>query len=210
MRDLFSREKWRYLFHTVSHPSDGYYWIRHGGRGSIAIALLLVVLYSVVFSLNRISAGFIVNDIEPRTVNSVAELFGVLVLFFVLCAGNWSVTCLMDGEGRFRDILTVIGYALLPMIVTTAAATLVSRAIAENEEAFYYFIMGAGTAWSLIMMLIGIMQIHNYTFGKTLVTLFLTLAAVLIIIFLALLVIHFTMQVFNFLRSLYTELILRF
>ena len=210
MRDLFSREKWRYLFPTVSHPSDGYYWIRHEGRGSIAIALLLVVLYSVVFSLNRIGAGFIVNDIEPRTVNSVAELFGVLVLFFVLCAGNWSVTCLMDGEGRFRDILTVIGYALLPMIVTTVLATLVSRVIAENEEAFYFLIMGAGTAWSLFMMVIGIMQVHNYTFGKTLVTLFLTLAAVLIIIFLALLVIHFTVQVYTFLRSIYTELIFRF
>ncbi len=210
MRDLFSREKWRYLFHTVSHPSDGYYWIRHEGRGSIAIALLLVILYSVVFSLNRIGAGFIVNDIEPRTVNSVAELFGVLVLFFVLCAGNWSVTCLMDGEGRFRDILTVIGYALLPMIVTTVLATLVSRVIAENEEAFYFLIMGAGTAWSLFMMVIGIMQVHNYTFGKTLVTLFLTLAAVLIIIFLALLVIHFTVQVYTFLRSIYTELIFRF
>lgn len=210
MRDLFSREKWRYLFHTVSHPSDGYYWIRHEGRGSIAIALLLVILYSVVFSLNRIGAGFIVNDIEPRTVNSVAELFGVLVLFFVLCAGNWSVTCLMDGEGRFRDILTVIGYALLPMIVTTVLATLVSRVIAENEEAFYFLIMGAGTAWSLFMMVIGIMQVHNYSFGKTLVTLFLTLAAVLIIIFLALLVIHFTVQVYTFLRSIYTELIFRF
>lgn len=210
MRDLFSREKWLYLFHTVSHPSDGYYWIRHEGRGSIAIALLLVILYSVVFSLNRIGAGFIVNDIEPRTVNSVAELFGVLVLFFVLCAGNWSVTCLMDGEGRFRDILTVIGYALLPMIVTTVLATLVSRVIAENEEAFYFLIMGAGTAWPLFMMVIGIMQVHNYTFGKTLVTLFLTLAAVLIIIFLALLVIHFTVQVYTFLRSIYTELIFRF
>ena len=116
----------------------------------------------------------------------------------------------MDGEGRFRDILTVIGYALLPMIAATVLATLVSRVIAENEEAFYYLILGAGTAWSLIMMVIGIMQIHNYTFGKTLVTLFLTLAAVLVIIFLALLVIHFTVQVYTFLRSIYTELVFRF
>ena len=210
MSQLFSREKWRYLFHTVSHPSDGYYWIRHENRGSIAIALLLVVLYSVAFSVNRISAGFIVNDIEPRSVNSVAELFGVMALYFVLCAGNWSVTCLMDGEGRFRDILIVIGYALLPMIVSTVLATLVSQVIAENEEAFYYLIMGAGTAWSLIMMLIGVMQVHNYTFGKTLLTLFLTLAAVLVILFLALLVINFVTQVYSFLRSIYTELIFRF
>ncbi len=208
-KGILSREKWRYLFYTVSHPSDGYYWIRHQDRGSVAIAFLLVILYAVAFSMNRIHASFVVNDIEPRTVNSLAELMGVLALYMVLCVGNWSVTCLMDGEGRFRDILTAIGYSLLPMIVTTVLATIISHALAENEEAFYSILMGIGTAYTVIMMLVGIMQIHNYTLGKTLVTLFLTLVAVLIIIFLALLVINFFVQVYSFLRNIYTELVFR-
>ncbi len=209
MKRFFCSEKWKYLFYTVNHPSDGFYWIRHQERGSIGIAVLLVVLYAVAFSMNRIAASFIVNDIEPRTVNSIAELFGVLLLYFILCVGNWSITCLMEGEGRFKDILIAIGYSLLPMIVTTVLATIVSQFIAENEEAFYTILMGLGVGYSLIMMLIGIMQIHNYTFGKTLVTLFLTLVAVLIIIFLVLLVINFITQVYSFLRSIYTELIFR-
>lgn len=209
MKRFFCSEKWKYLFYTVNHPSDGFYWIRHQERGSIGIAVLLVVLYAVAFSMNRIAASFIVNDIEPRTVNSIAELFGVLLLYLILCVGNWSITCLMEGEGRFKDILIAIGYSLLPMIVTTVLATIVSQFIAENEEAFYTILMGLGVGYSLIMMLIGIMQIHNYTFGKTLVTLFLTLVAVLIIIFLVLLVINFITQVYSFLRSIYTELIFR-
>ncbi len=209
MKRFFCSEKWKYLFYTVNHPSDGFYWIRHQERGSIGIAVLLVMLYAVAFSMNRIAASFIVNDIEPRTVNSIAELFGVLLLYFILCVGNWSITCLMEGEGRFKDILIAIGYSLLPMIVTTVLATIVSQFIAENEEAFYTILMGLGVGYSLIMMLIGIMQIHNYTFGKTLVTLFLTLVAVLIIIFLVLLVINFITQVYSFLRSIYTELIFR-
>ncbi len=210
MKSLFSKEKWQYLFYTVSHPSDGYYWIRHQERGSVAIALLLVILYGISFSMNRLLASFVVNDIEPRTVNSVAELAGVLIFFIILCVGNWSVTCLMDGEGRMKDIVVAIGYALLPMIVTTLLATFVSQFVAENEEAFYTILMGLGMAYSVIMMLIGIMQVHNYTLGKTLITLFLTLLAVLIIIFLGLLVAHFITQVFGFFKSLYTELIFRF
>ena len=210
MKSLFSKEKWQYLFYTVSHPSDGYYWIRHQERGSVAIALLLVILYGISFSMNRLLASFVVNDIEPRTVNSVAELAGVLIFFIILCVGNWSVTCLMDGEGRMKDIVVAIGYALVPMIVTTVLATFVSQFVAENEEAFYTILMGLGMAYSVIMMLIGIMQVHNYTLGKTLITLFLTLLAVLIIIFLGLLVAHFITQVFGFFKSLYTELIFRF
>ena len=210
MKELLSKEKWGWLFHTVNHPSDGFYWIRHQEKGSVAIAVLLVILYAAIFSMNRIGAAFIVNDIEPRSVNSVAELFGVLVLFLVICTGNWSVTCLMEGEGRFRDIVTAVGYSLVPMIVCTALATVVSQFLAENEEAFYTILMGVGIAWTLLLMLTGIMQVHNYTLGKTLVTLFLTVIAVLIIVFLALLVINFITQVWSFLRSIYTELVFRF
>ena len=205
-----SKEKWKYLLYTAGHPNDGFYWIRHQDRGSVLIAVLLVLLYSVCFSMNRIYAGFVVNDIDPRSVNSIAELGGVALLFMVLCAGNWSVTCLMEGEGRFKDIVIAIGYSLLPMIIGTVLATFVSQIVAENEEAFYSIIMGIGTAYTVIMMLIGIMQVHNYTLGKTLITLLLTVIAVFIIIFLGLLIVNFMTQVYSFFRSIYIELVFRF
>ena len=209
MKELFSKEKWRYLFYTVNHPSDGFYWIRHQERGSVAIAVLLVAIFGVCFSLNRIYASFIVNDINPRSVNSVTELFGVLFLFFMICVGNWSITCLMNGEGRFKDIVIAVGYGFLPIIIGFVAGTLISQFLAENEEAFYTIIVGIGLAYGVIMMLIGIMQGHHYTLGKTLLTLFLTFVAVLIIIFLLLLLINFITQVVNFIRSIYTELVFR-
>ena len=71
-------------------------------------------------------------------------LAGVILLYFILCVGNWSVTCLMEGEGRFKDILIAVGYALFPMLATTVAATAVSHLVAENEEAFYTILMGLG------------------------------------------------------------------
>ena len=70
-------------------------------------------------------------------------------------------------------------------------------------------LLGVGIAYGLIMMLIGIMQVHNYTLGKTLVTLFLTFVAMLIIIFLLLLLGNLLGMVFNFFRSIYTEIIFR-
>ena len=209
MNRMGIKDKWQHFFHTVSHPADGYYWIRHQEKGSLGIAFLMVLLYGIVFSMNRISSSFIVNDIEPRTVNLPAELAGVILLYLILCVGNWSVTCLMDGEGRFKDILIAAGYALFPMMAATAAATAVSHLVAENEEAFYTLLIGLGTAYTVIMLVIGIMQVHNYTFGKTLITLFLTVAAMLIIIFLGLLVINFITQVYSFFRGIYMELIFR-
>ena len=210
MKELFSKEKWKYAFYTVSHPSDGYYEIRHRERGSVAVAIVLVILFSLSFSINRISASFIVNDVDPLDVDALTELVAVLLLFALFCVGNWSITCLMDGEGRFKDICIAIGYALLPMIVTYVLATIVSQFLADGEQAFYGIIMGIGIAYTLIMALTGIMQVHSYTLGKTLLTLLLTLVAVLIVIFLALLLTNFIGQVMTFFKSIYTELIFRF
>lgn len=209
MKDLFKKEKWQQLFYTVTHPSDGFYWIRHGEKGSVAIAILMVLLFSLSFTCNRLLAGFVVNDVNARSVNLLAEMSAVLLLYLLLCVGNWSVTCLMDGEGRLKDIATAIGYSLLPMTVCYVLAIIVSQFVAENEEAFYTIIIFIGTAYTLIMMLIGIMQMHNYTLGKTLLTLLLTLVAVFIIIFLVMLAVNFIGQVFSFGKSVYTELIFR-
>ena len=88
MKSLFSKEKWQQLFYTVSHPSDGFYWIRHGEKGSVAIAILMVVLFGLCFTLNRLLAGFVVNDINERTVNALWEMSGVLMLYLLLCAAG--------------------------------------------------------------------------------------------------------------------------
>ena len=209
MKELFNKEKWKYLFYTLSHPMDGYYWIRHRENGSVPIAILLVILFSFSFSMNRRYASFVVNDIDPRTVDSLTELGGILMLFAVLCVGNWSITCLMNGEGRMKDIVIAVGYATLPLILTFIPVTLFSQFVAENEEAFYSVILGVGIAYAAIMLLMGIMQVHNYTLGKTLLTLFLTLIAAFIIIFLGLLIVDLINQVITFFQSIYTELIFR-
>ena len=209
MRSLFKKDSWKTLFYTMGHPADGFYWIRHQDTGSPWLAVLLVVLFSLSFSLNRMYASFIVNSVNPRSVSSLQELGGVLLLYGMLCVGNWSVTCLMDGEGRFKDIMVAVGYAMLPLIITFNVATLFSWFVAENEEGFYAIILIIGIAYAAIMMLTGVMQVHSYSLAKTLVTLFLTLLAVFIIIFLALLVFNFIGQIVTFFQSIYYELLFR-
>lgn len=209
MGKYFSKEKWKYMFYTITHPMDGYYWIRHQDRGSVPIAILMVILFSISFSTNRLMASFVVNDVDPRAVDSFFELMGVLAAYLLLCVSNWSITCLMNGEGRMKDIAIAVGYGTVPITIMMFLGTLVSKFVADDEQAFYVMILGVGIAYGLIMILVGIMQVHNYTLGKTLVTLFLTLVAMFIIIFLLLLLSNLLGMVVNFFRSVYTEIIFR-
>lgn len=209
MSKYFSKEKWKYMLYTISHPMDGYYWIRHADKGSVPLAVLLVIIFSVAFTANRLLAGFVVNDLDPRAVDSLYELSGILAFYLLLCAGNWSITCLMNGEGRLKDIAIAIGYGTVPISAVLFAGTAISQFIADDEQAFYVLLLVVGIVYGVIMMLIGIMQVHNYTLGKTLLTLFLTLVALLVIIFLILLLSNLVGMVYNFFRSIYTEIIFR-
>ncbi len=209
MRNAFSREKWQHLFYTMSHPMDGFYWIRHQEKGSVPIAVLLVVIFSICFTGNRLLAAFIVNDIDPRTVDSLFEFIGVISFYLLICASNWSITCLLSGEGRLKDIAIAIGYGTAPISLVLVIATIVSYAVADNEQEIYTLFLVVGIVYGLIIMLIGIMQVHNYSLGKTLVTLLLTFLAMLIIIFLLLLLSNLIGLVVNFIRSVYIEIIFR-
>ena len=155
------------------------------------------------------AASFIVNDVNPRSVNSFKELLAVMVLYLLLCVSNWSITCLMEGEGRLKDIAIALGYAMTPMIFCNTIGTIFSQFVAQDEGAFYTMIIGVGIAYSAFMMLVGIMTVHNFTLAKTLVTLFLTLVALLIIIFVMLLLVDLLNQVYSFFHSIYQELIFR-
>ncbi len=209
MSKYFSKEKWKYLLYTITHPMDGYYWIRHRDRGSVPIAVVLVMIFSICFSANRLLASFVVNDLDPRGVDSLFELIGVLAFYLLICVSNWSITCLMNGEGRLKDIAIAVGYGTVPISVVLVVATIISQFIADDEQAFYGILIGVGIAYGLIMMLIGIMQVHNYTLGKTLITLFLTFVAMFIIVFLLLLLSNLLGMVYNFFHSIYTEIVFR-
>ncbi len=134
---------------------------------------------------------------------------GVFLLYFLFCIGNWSVTCLMGGEGRMKDILIAVGYALLPLILTYIPAIILSHFLAANEETFYTLILGIGTAYAALLVLSGIMTIHNFTLAKTLLTLLLTFVAMLIIIFVATMLTDLISQVYSFFYSIYMELLFR-
>lgn len=203
------KEKLKFAFYTLGHPSDGFYEIRHRDRGSVLLAILFVFLFGFSYSFNRQYAGFVVNDINPMSINSPVEIQGVLGLFILFCVGNWSVTCLMEGEGRLKDIIIATGYSMLPMVLVYIPMTLFSHMIAQNEEAFYFLILTVSMIYFVLMTLIGIMTVHNYTLGKTLVTIALTFVAMFIIIFLGLLLSSLMGQIIAFFKSIYNEIMLR-
>jgi len=210
MRKYFTKELFGYMFGILGKPIDSFYEIRYRDKGSVPLAVLCVFILSALFTVNRVFAGFVINEINPRTIDGITEMGSFFLLLGLFCIGNWSVTCLMEGEGRMRDIVTVAGYAMLPIALVLGPATILSNLLSLEEAAFYHILIGVSIAWTGILLLLGIMTVHNYTLLKTLITLVLTFITILILIFIGLLIMDLLNQIYGFFYSIYTELVFRF
>ena len=208
MKEIF-REKIGYLKYSVFHPFDGFYEIRFRGKGSGSLAAFLLFLFGVMTCVSYQYTGFIMNENDIESMNSIS-LFATAVLGFVLFIfSNWSVTTLLNGKGNLKDILIVCGYSLLPVLLTLLLKVLVCNVIIEEEVMILNVASGIGIVWFLFMMISGLCVIHEYTFGKNIAALLLTFVAAVIILFLGILFFTLVEQMVNFIISVGRELVRR-
>ena len=181
------KEKVNHLFYTLTHPLDGFYEIRHRDKGSIPLALVILLIVSIAFCIDKRYASFTVNLTDVRNVKSLLYIGSMILLFFLFCIGNWAVTCLTNGEGRMKDIIIATGYGLLPIPLLFIPGTIISHFLAGDEKVFYTLFITIGIVWALIMVICGNMTVHNYTVTQEILTLILTIAAMIIMLFIMLL-----------------------
>ncbi|WP_339303330.1 YIP1 family protein [Paenibacillus sp. FSL R5-0519] len=199
----------KFPLHLIFHPIDAFWDLKSDNRGRLLVALAALVLTIVMMILQKQYAGFLVNYTDPRTINSIIEIATVAVPFFLWCTANWAVTTLMEGEGKFREIVLATGYSLIPVILIYAPMIVMSRFMVQEETAFYYLFNSIAFFWFVLLLFIGMMTVHQYTVVKTIVTMVLTLIVMGIIVFLGALVFSMLQQLYEFGYNIYRELIFR-
>lgn len=199
----------KFPFHIIFHPYDGFWDLKYENKGRLRVAMTILLLMVVATSLMNQFAGFLVNFNDPRYLNTLDDLMFTVLPFFLFCVANWSVTTLMEGEGKFREIVVATGYALLPMILVNLPLTFISRFMTSEETAFYWMLNSFAALWFLYLLFVGNMTIHQYTAAKAVFTLFLTVIAMGIIVFLGALALTISMDMYWFVYDVYRELIFR-
>lgn len=196
--------------YIMLHPFDGYDDFKRYKKGKMSVALIFIALYAFFRIFTYQNEGFLINERNPLMLNSLQEIFSVILLLGLFTIGNWSVTTLMEGKGTFKEILMTTGYALFPLIIIGYPSVILSNFLTMEEMAFYQLLMGIAyglTAWMLFM---GILNIHQYGLGKTIVAFILTVVAMAVMMFFGLLFFDLIQQFIEFVASIYEELNLRY
>ena len=176
-------ESLRYGLFTMRRPMVGFWDLIHEKRGTMAAAHTFVVLMIIVEIMRITMTNFQFILVYLDAFNVFFAISQILLPIFLWSVANWSLTTLMDGKGRLGDIYMGTAYALVPMIIIRAALIPVSHIITHEEGMIYWTANSIGVIWFVMLLLVAMMEIHDYTMSKTILSSIFTVVATGIIIF---------------------------
>jgi hypothetical protein len=196
----------QFIGHVLAHPIEGFEDLRWKKKGSLPIAVAVVVLLFLGMVLEDRAYGFQFHISYDKIFNIVPYFFQSIILFLTWVVANWAMCTLFDGEGSMKRIFIFSAYAIIPLVVCTLAGTILSSFFVQDEEVFLITIQVVGYAWSALLAITSQKAVHQFSLGKTLLLILLTVAAMVAILFLLVLLLTLMQQVLIFIFSIYTEI----
>ena len=190
--------KVQYAFYAVGHPFDGFFEMKRRKMGSLKISVVILISLVFCFIVMRQMTGFLINNNDLAEFNVINEIVKVIGPFVLFCVINWCVTTLMEGEGKFIEIVNCSATCLIPITISLIPLTVLSNVLTQEEAGFYYVILAIMVAYTAFLLVVGIMETHQYTFAKTLLSLVITVIGMVISIFLILLFVNLINTLFDF------------
>ena len=199
-----------FMFRFIKQPADSFYYIKKKERGSLPFALGIYVWVVVVRILTLMTTSFIFNQYatsaEIPLANEILLTVGIIVLWN---AANYLISTISDGEGRVRDVIIGSAYSLFPYALFALPIALLSNLLTYNEAFLYNFSMDIVWVWMGIMLVIMVMEIHNYSFSETVRNVLLTLFAMALFLLTGYILYVLFGQVFDFISTIVQEVGLR-
>lgn len=196
-------------YYILTHPIDGFYEMKRYKRGLLKVSTFYLVIESTMTILQYRYSGFMFNNFNPATFNYIRQILTTLSPYAAFIVANWAITTLMDGKGSFKDIYNVVGYALFLKVLLSIINIPLSHVFTTDEAFFYYGIETFGYVVMVFLLFMGMMTVHEYSLGKAVLTLILTLVVIGILVFLGLLIFSLIQQIIIFIITVYREIVLR-
>lgn len=196
---------WLYPFYIMLHPKDGFQELRANKKTSASVVTVIVLAWLLGEVFYRSATAYDMNMFEEHQQNLFRTAMTTVMMFAIVCVSNWCFCTLMDGKGRMLDICTVAAYALAPYVIVRFITTICSWFMAGDEQMFLTYAVTVITVWCFIIAFIGLSEIHEYTYSKTVLSVILTIVGLIIILFIMLMLLTLFQQVFVFIRTIIME-----
>lgn len=201
---------WKFPTGILKRPFKGFDAMKFEKKGSYVFAFFVLILESLISIMNFVYRGFLINHSDIYHVNSLYLALTVLFPVALFVLGNWCVTTLMNGKGKLGEIFMTIMYAMFPMCLMQLLALFLSNVLTLDEMTFVYAIESIGAFMLVVYGFIGLVVVHEYSFGQSIGAILLTIVAMMILVFILMLVFALVADVWDFFRVVTKELMLKY
>lgn len=198
-------ESLEFSSYVMLHPFKGFWELKRERRGTLFAAIVILAVYVIVSVAKAAFSGFLFTE-RMGVVDTVYTAILALVPFILFVVSNWSFTTLMDGDGSFRDIVIATSYALLPFILIQIPAILLSRVLTLDEGVVLTVLDAITCLFIAYLIYVGNLTTHQYSAGRGVGMILLTLFGIAVIIFIGFLFVNLGYEVVGFIRSIVVEL----
>ena len=176
--------------------------------GWILSAVILVLALAVsVFSIYF--THYPLASVSVRKANLLLECGKLFVPVLTWILASYAMTTILDGATLMSEALVYNILALLPYVVFTVPAVLLSRILDGGQSGLYGVITGGLIVWVVLLMIVGIKEMNEYTIKKTVLVVFLTVFTMAVIWATVVLLFTISSQFVTMIREVYYEIVYR-
>lgn len=198
-----------YSGYYMKHPFDGSYGIAREGRASWSAPSILLFIFMIEYVINKYLCGFLQKNVREGRYEIFSDIGTILVVIIALTGCNYLVCTINEGEGTVKKIYTYFCYSLLPYILLTPISFVFSHVLTTNEEFLITLVEIVMLVWVLVLGVLGIKEVNNYTGKETFKVICLTAFTILIVALLIFIIYVLWAQVFEFISAIYGEVVYR-
>lgn len=200
---------WSFPTYLLGRPFKGFDEMKTEGKGSLAFAVFIFVASALMNILEFVYQGFLVNRNNPYAINSIFLAMATIFPVLLFMVSNWSVTTLFEGKGRMKDIFMAMMYAMFPFLLLRILSLILTNVLTLEEMMIASTLVGIGAVLFFVYLFIGLVVVHEYSFGRAIFSLLLTLVAMMVIVFILMLLFTLAADVIDFIRVFGKELRLK-
>ena len=179
------------------------------GVGQLLVSGIVLALWFLVSIVERQGTGFIFNLNRPEGLNLWIMLAKTLGIFILFVGCSWAVGSLNQGEGNLVRIINTCTCAVFPYVLAILFKTVASNFIVYEEGTLLDALVIIALIYAGFMLFSAVMTAHQYSVGKTVLSLILTVFAMVVILFVLVLLFSLIQQLWIFIMTLYNEIMFR-
>ena len=191
----------------IYHPFDTISIIKNSRKRLhwwIGIGILIAVFITRI--INIYAMHYPLVSLDPQEANLLLEFAKLIIPVITYALASFLVISIVGGESTFIEIFTSFSMSMLPYIYINLTLTALSHVLCREEEGLFVFLSVCSVLIPVLLMILSINLLNNYSFRKTIVVAVLSVLVMLLLWILIIMIAALSVQLYEFIIGIINEI----